>query len=217
MIKIFKVNNKTGFTLWELAVVILLVWLFATLVPSHPFRNSHPHYTELKACFSNQRVLIGAIEMYNLDHVNMLDTAFPGREFDDIIKLLNDGHYLKGDLTSKDNICSYGFIDLKGNGNTFCVTHGAIDPKNTFESDENPYYPQLDSNSKCTRIKEYEDLKFQMRKESKKNLRKKAIKVNLKELFLETPALPAFLLVIVFCIAIWNYFSDLKNKKSKGI
>ena len=214
MNKLYKVNNKTGFTLLELAIVILIIWLLSALNPPR-FGHRRPHYNELKSCFSNQRVLLGAIEMYNMDHIDMLDTAFPGREFEDTIKLLNDGKYLKGNLTSRDNICSYGFINITEFGNTFCVTHGACDPKNTFEKDENPYYPELDSKSKCTRIREYEELKREMLKESRKNLRKKALKVNLKELLLETPALPATLLAIVFFIGIWNYFNNLKAQKRK--
>ena len=52
-----------------------------------------------------------------------------------------------------------------------------------------------------------------MKKESKKNLRKKELNNKLKEIFLESPTIPAFLLTIIFIIIIWNYCSDLKNKK----
>ena len=214
MMKIlYKDNSKNDFSLLELAIVILIIWLLTALTPGLSFSHRDRHNTELKYCFSNQRVLMGAIEMYNMDHTYMLDTAFPGREFDDTIKLLKDGGYLKSDLISRDNVCTYGFINVTESGNTFCVIHGACDTKNTYETDEKPYYPELDSNSQCTRIKEYEILKIQMKKESKKNLRKKELNNKLKEIFLESPNIPAFLLAIIFIIIIWNYFSDLKNKK----
>ena len=215
MNKLYKLNNKTGFTLLELAIVILLIWLLVTLTPAPHFSHRSSYSPVLKNCFTNQRVLMGAIEMYNMDHVDMLDTAFPGREFEDTIKLLNNEKYLKGNLTSRDNICSYGFINITESGNTFCVTHGTYAPKNTSETNKEPYYPELNSNSKCTRIREYEELKSEMKKEARKNLRKEALRGNFKELFLETPALPAFLLALVFGIGIWNYFSDLKAQKRK--
>ena len=73
-----------------------------------------------KACFSNQRVIQGAVEMYNMDVATMmqqLDT-----------KILVEGNYLKSEPSKPDTTCEYTNIgDLSGYGFVFCKYHGDPD------------------------------------------------------------------------------------------
>lgn len=219
MNKIFnKTTKKSGFSLLELFIVILVIWALAASIPPLSFHGKRGiHYSDLRHCFSNQRVLYGALEMYNMDHSEMLVTAFPGREFDDILKLLQDGKYIKEELTSQDNICSYGFVDLYNKGSVFCVTHGCNDIEKHVDEDNFPFYPELDPDSDFPRLKEYNNLVSEMKEESRRRLRKRSYKIRsqnrLKEL-LEGPAIPLFLLCIIIIYSIYSSIVNAKKKKS---
>jgi competence protein ComGC len=72
-----------------------------------------------KACFSNQRVLIGAVEMYNMDHDTMMSNL-------DIPTLVKEG-YLKETPNKPDPDCDYfSKGDLATDGIIFCKKHGSI-------------------------------------------------------------------------------------------
>lgn len=77
-----------------------------------------------KACYSNQRVLMGAVEMYNMD-VPDKDTI---HELDNkTIEILIEKHYLKP-LTYPEPECSYiseGDL-LKDAGYIRCKFHGSV-------------------------------------------------------------------------------------------
>jgi prepilin-type N-terminal cleavage/methylation domain-containing protein len=83
-------NKRNGFTLVELAIVILIIWLLSTLATPYDYHRPNPKRAIQKQCFSNQRLLQGAIEMYNMDHSIMLDKAFPGYEADYAIRTLEE-------------------------------------------------------------------------------------------------------------------------------
>ncbi len=94
-------------------------------VPSH--RGHNRGNARKKACFSNMRVLQGAIEMYNMDVGTMM------RELDDNNqKILIEGKYIK----SKDPlVCPetyekgkyYSIGDLTENGFIYCSYHGNLE------------------------------------------------------------------------------------------
>jgi hypothetical protein len=80
-----------------------------------------------KACFANQRVILGAVEMYNIDN--------PGSPIESIVDAdvsfrsapLVSGGYLKDAVPKADlgcEYCSYG--NLNQGGITFCRAHGTI-------------------------------------------------------------------------------------------
>ncbi|MDD3148477.1 MAG: hypothetical protein PHD82_14385, partial [Candidatus Riflebacteria bacterium] len=78
-----------------------------------------------KACFANQRVILGAVEMYNMDNQVMLtelkdaDTRNGG--------LLVSKGYLKTGVISPEPDCSYHSIgDLSGTGLITCTRHGSV-------------------------------------------------------------------------------------------
>ena len=72
-----------------------------------------------KACFSNQRVLTGAVEMYNMDHSTMMSTL-------DIPTLVKEG-YLKAAPSKPEPDCDYfSKGDLATDGCIFCKKHGSV-------------------------------------------------------------------------------------------
>ena len=96
-----------------------------------------------KACFSNQRVLMGAIEMYEMDHTELIDTAPPGGDFEDLENRLIKEKYLKAHLEGPEEECSYGFIRFNENEyDVFCKNHGTIETKDT----EKPIIPTYNVN-----------------------------------------------------------------------
>lgn len=79
---------KRSPTLIELAIIIAIIGILAAIAqPSYPRRSGH---SRMKACFANQRVILGAIEMYNMDHNELLHHMDDG-----VMELLTSGKYLK--------------------------------------------------------------------------------------------------------------------------
>lgn len=78
-----------------------------------PPRTSNTRY---KACFANQRVLQGAVEVYNMDSKIMM------KDFD-IYPLLN-GHYIKDIPKKPDEECKYVGHNLDGEGYVYSIYHG---------------------------------------------------------------------------------------------
>ena len=72
-----------------------------------------------KRCFSTQRCIMGAIEMYNMDHSEMLNEYNP-RVYD----LLLHEKYIKEENIDTD--CKYLVEgDLTEDGYIYCLNHGA--------------------------------------------------------------------------------------------
>ena len=81
------------------------------------YRRFEHHSSPEKSCFNRQRQLIGAVEMYNMDHKEMMTTL-------DVEELIREG-YLKSKIEDsiKDCIyCSDG--DLTDSGIIYCKYHG---------------------------------------------------------------------------------------------
>ena len=74
--------------------------------------------SKLKACYSNARVLQGAVEMYNMDHSTMMSNL-------DIPTLVKE-HYLKSEPGKPEPECEYYNVgDLTGEGYIACKKHGS--------------------------------------------------------------------------------------------
>ncbi len=90
-----------------------------------------------KACYANQRVLMGAVEMYGMDNAD-----FSKLEFDLYTGHLNidelvRGKYLKSALVPATNECEYRFLgDPAGDGVSFCVVHGSVEDGMTMSVEE---------------------------------------------------------------------------------
>ena len=104
-------------------IPFLFLFLFAVYTPLLARREINRE----KSCFSNQRLLLSAIEMYNMDNNEML------HELDDNAQdLLIRGKYLKSDRViicpdsaGKGKYYSQG--DLCEDGVIYCDYHGSMD------------------------------------------------------------------------------------------
>ncbi|EKD83734.1 MAG: hypothetical protein ACD_39C00481G0001 [uncultured bacterium] len=92
--------------------------------------GNNRHYRKqarTKACYANQRVALGAIEMYNMDNATMYKTLI----FSDIADsngLMVTGKYLKTPLSLPEPGCylrNYG--DLSDIGIIYCDYHGCLE------------------------------------------------------------------------------------------
>lgn len=85
----------------------------------HGRRNSYQ-----KECFTRQRVLMGAIEMYNLDHNEMItnyDNSY--------LELLVRDKYLTSSFMNNYECEVVTEGDLTGDGYIYCVNHGDVAKK----------------------------------------------------------------------------------------
>ena len=110
-------NKKRAFSIIELLIVIGIIGILAAMaVPPHHGRR---RYDSSKSCFSNIRVLQGALEMYNMDHSTMMSNL-------DIPTLVKEG-YIKGELRGPEPDCEYfSKGDLSKDGCIFCKRHGSV-------------------------------------------------------------------------------------------
>ncbi|MEW6711398.1 MAG: hypothetical protein AB1403_16355, partial [Candidatus Riflebacteria bacterium] len=115
------VFSGKGIRLVELMIVFTIIGILAAIsVPN--FRKAREQ-SRHKACYANQRVLLGAVEMYNMDHEQMM------RHLN--MNSLEKGKYIKGKIVGPESACRYEVNgDLSGNGYIYCRLHGAV------ESDE---------------------------------------------------------------------------------
>ena len=117
-------NNKKAFTLLELLIVIAIIGILAAMAQPTCGRRPRPS-SRKKACYSNIRVLLGAVEMYNMDNSVMMEEL----NNDNVEKLINS-RYLKDKPTPPESEkCKYFGYDLIGSGTIFCVYHGDLDGK----------------------------------------------------------------------------------------
>ncbi len=141
--------NKKAFTLIELIIVIAIIVILAAISKPNFCKRPRPE-TRQKACFSNIRVLQGAVEMYNMDvgyndnnetkkkevvkEENMMgimkevkeESMMKELDIDQLIK----GKYLREHPYKPDNSCSYISIgDLSEDGVVACEYHGDIEQK----------------------------------------------------------------------------------------
>ena len=119
-------KNRKGFTLIELMIVIAIIGILAAMaIPN--FQKARASARQ-KSCYSNIRIISGAIEMYNMDVPTMMLNCNDGNQ-----DILVSGGYLKKKLVSEpERSCSYADTgDLTGTGIVTCTYHGSADPLNT--------------------------------------------------------------------------------------
>ncbi len=114
-------NNKKAFTLIELIIVIAILAILAKMSQPMCVRRSRPSARQ-KACFSNLRIIQGAVEMYNMDNTEFMEEL-------DFNRLL-DGKYLKELPSKPEDSCSYLSLgDLSKDGVIACEYHGDLEQK----------------------------------------------------------------------------------------
>ncbi len=103
---------------------IVFLLLFILWLSSPVLARREVNYQ--KACFSNMRVLQGALEMYNMDNNEMLHEMN-----DDVIELLRKGKYITEDRIfcpyKKDPGHYHNQGDLCEDGVIYCDYHGSIE------------------------------------------------------------------------------------------
>ena len=116
-------NNKRKLSCLEITLYIYLlgVVVFVLLKPIPNFKRHT--YNRDKICFSNIRVLQGAVEMYNMDVKK--DEEMSNLDID----ILINGKYLKEIPKKPEESCQYVGSDLNKSGSVFCTYHGDIEGK----------------------------------------------------------------------------------------
>ncbi len=111
-----------GFFL-RLNILIAIAIICAVAIPKFlPRRKGSPGI----ACYANMRVLLGAVEMYNMEHETKIS------EFSDptTIEMLITSRYLKTSIQRPESTCSYSNDgDLAGVGIISCTVHGPAEWK----------------------------------------------------------------------------------------
>ena len=204
-------TNKKAFSFLELLIVILIIWILAATAQPYDYRRPNPNRQAHDKCQGILRNIPGAIEMYNMDNVTMIKTAFPGTEYDRAEKLLIDNKYLKP--YEKDAFCEYGIIDAADIGSVYCVVHGKVG-YHKYEGDQKTIYPDIGTKTKEIYYQQYEDLKSEMTKESEKAKAKIARRKDLIFFLLDSPLVPAIIIILMFsniAYILYNRFLKKKN------
>lgn len=104
-----------------------------------------------KQCFRNQRVITGAIEMYNMDNKEMI-TDFNPETYDLLLK----GKYLKENWKDECECEFHTKGDLTYDGFIYCENHGSENKKIEGKNISMSLTPKKDAKDSMTR----ETLKF---------------------------------------------------------
>ena len=113
----------------KISITSILFYIYLTGVIGFTLLGPDPYYRKCtrgsardKACYSNIRVIQGAVEMYNMDHPTMMTTLDQN--------ILISGKYIKSNSplqcpeTSKNG--TYYGDDLTGEGYIYCDYHGDL-------------------------------------------------------------------------------------------
>jgi hypothetical protein len=88
--------------------------------------RSHRIQARSRACFANQRVCLGAIEMYNMDHSTMYNELYHP-DVSDASGMFITEKYLKSPLHQVEPGCYYrSYGDLTDDGIIYCDYHGCV-------------------------------------------------------------------------------------------
>ncbi len=127
-------NKKTKQSCLSILIQAIILCVTTTCLtfmslPNHFFRRPRAS-ARAKACFSNLRVLTGAVEMYNMDNEIII------REFDSsTTKILLENKYLKSEpVLPEIDKCKYKSNgDISIDGYLYCEYHGDVEGKHPCE------------------------------------------------------------------------------------
>ena len=133
-----------------LSTVLLYIYLIGfiayLLIGPKIYSKKGVGHSKVKSCYSNIRVLQGAVEMYNMDIETMMSTLDQN--------ILIEGKYIKANRelvcpeTSKHG--TYSGENLTDNGEIICSYHGGLIAEGPYDTEE----PSLSEKRKAE-IKQY--------------------------------------------------------------
>ncbi len=108
-------KKKSPFWVDLLASYSTILIMFYFMNPFNNYRRYGGSSRE-KSCYSNIRILQGAVEMYNMDNKVLMDNLE--------IDILKSGNYIKEKPVSPETSCAYLGNDLSNEGTVYCTYHG---------------------------------------------------------------------------------------------
>ena len=112
--------HARGFLSKIALLFFMFIYIIINVLTSLPGKKFAHTPSRQKACFSNIRVLIGAVDMYNMDHKIMMTKL-------DLNALIQE-NYLKKNFSGPEKECEYLTEgDLTDNGYIYCKIHGDIE------------------------------------------------------------------------------------------
>jgi hypothetical protein len=122
-----KRSNKRFGLAAEIIFALIILAVLAYLAMPRFGGNGDPEVRRRKACYSNMRVLLGAVEMYNMDSSVMLK-KLSASDYDYSGGILVKEGYLKKSPKYPTKECEYFSAgDLTGNGLIVCKKHGTVE------------------------------------------------------------------------------------------
>ena len=119
-----------------------------------------------KACFSNIRVIQGAVEMYNMDSSIMMENLD--------IENLKKGKYLKEEPVKPEVSCEYkNFGNLADDGFVFCKYHGDLErilDSEYYKDNEYEQYEKVPQNATMEEYKGNRERILRIREENNKRI-----------------------------------------------
>ncbi|MBF0410381.1 MAG: hypothetical protein HQM10_23745 [Candidatus Riflebacteria bacterium] len=117
----------------NIMIIVSIIGILAAIaVPN--FRKAREQARE-KACYANMRVLLGAVEMYNMDNASMIKTSLDDVTGPSGSNLLKG--YLKGRINKPETGCYYTIYNdiTQPDGRIFCKLHGTVESDTPNEQD----------------------------------------------------------------------------------
>ena len=121
-------KKKSYISIFFTAIVIYVVTFSIVYLVTPNFNRRRPPIRE-RLCKSNIKVILDAVEMYNIDSSTKMDDL----NIDNLMK----GHYLKEKPVPPENSCNYFSIgELSENGRIYCQFHKDKGYRSAKEIDE---------------------------------------------------------------------------------
>lgn len=200
-------NKKKAFSLIELMLVFAIIGIhLAMSLPN--YRRGHIYTQDEMECFSNQRVLYGAIEIYNMENSKKIETAFPGLDYENCEKELLDTKYMKKRLEPSYKGCSYGYISQNGSDTVFCTIHGPVKLKRY----DKPVVPEYNKSLEKPFSNSYNNFREEIINKKTKELKFKNFMENTLPKFIASPYYIGFIITFVIIGEIIAF----KTKKKKS-